>query len=261
MTPRKDDVASFSGAYALDALDDLDRKLFEKHLAESEETRNELTELSDTAVLLGLAVEPVSPPARLRANIMDALATTPQLAPLPVVEQVPEQFPSTAFPGAVERKAQVRWFARPAATLVAAAAAVALIFGGGALASTINQNTQQQAQADQLAAINGASDSQRVVADVSDGGSATLVWSSKLASSVLMVEGVTPLSSDQVYELWYIDSNGPRAAGTFTVGSSGTTWRVLDGKMGKGDTVGLTIEPAGGSSKPTTAPVVAIASA
>lgn len=256
MTPRKDDAASLSGAYVLDALDDIDRKRFEKHLVESEETRNELTELSDTAVLLGLAVAPVDPPAHLKANIMDALMSTPQLAPLPVVEAVPEQ-----FAGKAETKAQARWFTRPVTALAAAAAAVALIFGGGALATSINQNTQQQAQADQLAAINSASDSRRIVADVTGGGSATLVWSSTMASSALIMDGVAPLASGKVYELWYIDSSGARPAGTFTVGTSGSTWRVLTGKMGKGDTVGVTIEPAGGSTKPTTAPVVAITSA
>jgi hypothetical protein len=256
MTPRKDDAASLSGAYALDALDDVDRKRFEKHLAESEETRNELTELSDTAVLLGLAVAPVSPPAHLKASIMDALMSTPQLAPLPVVERLPEQ-----FAGKAEAQAAARWFTRPVTVLAAAAAAVALIFGGGALATTINQNTQQQAQADQLAAINSASDSRRIVADVTGGGSATLVWSSNLASSALIMDGISPLASDKVYELWYIDSTGARPAGTFTVGTTGSTWRVLTGKMGKGDTVGVTIEPASGSKAPTTAPIVAITSA
>lgn len=256
MTPRKNDAASLSGAYALDALDDVDRKRFEKHFAESEETRNELTELSDTAVLLGLAVAPVAPPAHLKANIMDALSTTSQLVPLPVVEQAPEQ-----FAGKAEARAQARWFTRPATALAAVAAAVALIFGGGALASSLNQNTQQQAQADKLAAINAASDSQRIVADVASGGSATLVWSAELKTSALIMDGLKPLPAGKVYELWYIDSTGARSAGFFAAGASGSTWRVLDGTMAKGDTVGVTVEPAGGSKKPTTAPVVAITSA
>ena len=37
--------------------------------------------------------------------------------------------------------------------------------------------------------------------------------------------------------------------------------RVLDGDMKAGDTVGVTVEPSGGSKTPTTTPIVAIASA
>jgi len=259
MTPRKDDAASLSGAYALDALDDIDRKRFEKHLVESEEMRNELTELSDTAVLLGLAVDPVDPPAHLKISIMAALESTLQLAPLPLVAPPsPERFAGNSAHGAAAAKAHARWFARPVTALAAAAAAIALIFGGGALAATINQKTDQQAQADQLAAINSASDSQRIAAVLGDGGSATLVWSAGLKSSALIMAGLKPLAADRVYQLWYIDSSGARPAGTFTVGSSGSTWRVLDGKMDDGDSVGVTIEPAGGSKVPTTPPLVAI---
>ncbi|CAN5188852.1 anti-sigma factor [soil metagenome] len=256
MTARKDDAASLSGAHALNALDGVDSARFEKHLRESEETRNEYTELSDTAVLLGLAVAPVDPPAHLKASIMAAVAGTPQLAAVPESGHTAE-----SFSGAAGRKAQARWFARPVVGLAAAAAAVALIFGGGVLASTINQNMQQQAQADQLAAINSASDSRRIAAPMTGGGSATLVWSHELARAALIMDGLPPLSADKVYELWFIDSTGARAAGMFTVGSSGSMWRVLDGKMAQGDTVGVTVEPAGGSTTPTTAPIVAIASA
>jgi anti-sigma-K factor RskA len=63
-----------------------------------------------------------------------------------------------------------------------------------------------------------------------------------------------------VYELWYIDSSGARAAGTFTT-DGGRTITVLQGTMAAGDTVGVTVEPAGGSVKPSTDPVIVIASA
>jgi hypothetical protein len=37
---------------------------------------------------------------------------------------------------------------------------------------------------------------------------------------------------------------------------SGTTWRILKGRFTPGDTVGVTVEPAGGSKQPTTAPIM-----
>ena len=47
-----DDVATLSGAYALNALSAEERAAFEAHLGESESLRHEVTELADTAVLL-----------------------------------------------------------------------------------------------------------------------------------------------------------------------------------------------------------------
>ncbi|MEP6482127.1 MAG: anti-sigma factor, partial [Rhodoglobus sp.] len=85
--------------------------------------------------------------------------------------------------------------------------------------------------------------------------------STGLRSAALIVDGLAELPADKVYELWYIDGSGARGAGTFTVGSAGSTWRVLDGTMRAGDTVGVTVEPAGGSKAPTTDPIVKIASA
>jgi len=258
MNARKDDAASLSGAYVLGALDEAEKARFEAHLAESEESRHELTELADTAVLLGMAVEPETPPASLKASIMAQLDSTPQLPRITEQQQLPDV---AEFSGPAAAKAQQRWFTRPANMLIAAAAAVVLVVGGGAVASSLLTNTEQQQAADQLAAINAADDSQRAAAEVAGGGTATLVWSEELGSAALMVDDLEPLPSSKVYELWYIDDNGARPAGTFSVGDSGSTWRVLDGQMAKGDSVGVTIEPAGGSPEPTTNPIVAITSA
>ena len=258
MTPRKHDVASLSGAYALNALDEGEKAAFEAHMAESEETRNEATELTDTAVLLGLAVDPETPPASLKASIMAQLATTPQLEREPAATT---SIPDARFSTPAQAKAQARWFARPVNAIVGVAAAVALIIGGGVAVNAISTNVTQQAEANQLAAIYAASDSQSVKATVAGGGDATLVWASSLKTSALIVEGMNALPADKVYELWYINDDGARPAGTFSIGADGKMWQVLDGTMGKGDAVGVTVEPQGGSSKPTTDPVLVIASA
>mgnify|MGYP000911767092 FL=1 len=73
--------------------------------------------------------------------------------------------------------------------------------------------------------------------------------------------GLAPLPADPTSEHWSINDAGARPAGTFGVAGSGSTWRVLDGTMKAGDTVGVTVEPRGGSDAPTTDPVVVISSA
>ena len=252
MTSDKE-LGNLSGSYALNGLDAADLAEFEAHLGQSPATRDEVTELTDTAVLLGLAVEPVQPSAGLKASIMDQLDAHPQL---PVAAAS-----SAAFASPAGRKAQARWFTRPVTALAAVAAAIALFVGGGVITTSLAQNSFAQQQADQLAAINSADDAQRASVDLADGGTATLVWSNSLLSSALIVDGLAPLPADRTYELWYINDAGARPAGTFGVAGSGSTWRVLDGTMKAGDTVGVTVEPRGGSDAPTTDPVVVIASA
>ena len=278
-----DDLATLSGAYALNALSAEEREAFEAHLGESESLRHEVTELADTAVLLGRAITPVAPPAELKASIMSLIASTPQLPTAPrlvAVETDATRSPvAWATPGAPgvsaasfaeptngatpsERKAQARWFTKPVMAIVAAAAAIGIIVGGGVLVNTVGDSQEQNQAADRLAAINAASDMQQAVSEVAGGGTATLVWSNDLQSSAMIVDGLATLPDGKVYELWYIDtSSQARPAGTFGVDSDGKTWRVLDGEMQAGDTVGVTVEPSGGSKAPTSTPIVAITSA
>jgi anti-sigma-K factor RskA len=278
---RDADAASLTGAYALNALTPDQRAAFEAELADSESLRHEATELADTAVLLGSAVDPVQPSPALKASIMDRIASMPQLPPLSSpAEQAPLQdAPSdaatapvapvtavpplearseaTSTPTAGERKAQTRWFTRPAVVLAGAAAVIGLVAGGGVLVNTVGEAQTRQVMADRLAEINAAADSQRAVSDVSGGGTATL----ELLLSALIVDGVDPLPEDKVYELWYIgEETGARPAGTFTIDGDGKVWSVLEGKMQAGDAVAVTVEPRGGSERPTGVPVVAIQS-
>ena len=272
--------ADLAGAYALHALDAEEAARYERYLASSEHARGEAAELNDTAVALGLATAPVQPSSALKSSLMAQLASTPQLAPLPAAPRtvtpiaqpaepvavppvaVPSVQPAEARTSASER-AQRRWFQRPAGYLVAAAAAVALFVGGTFAGQALYANPEQQFAAEQaasLAEINAAPDSQRATAATATGEEATLVWSGELGRSALIVEDLPALGSDEDYQLWYIGENGPVSAGTFDSDGSGPAWRVLDGTMAAGDTVGVTVEPSGGSDQPTTDPIVAIAS-
>ncbi|HEY4152985.1 MAG TPA: anti-sigma factor [Pseudolysinimonas sp.] len=251
------DLGLNSGAYVLNALSDAENAQFEHLLADSEETRAEVTELSDTAVELGLSVEPVDPPAGLRASILDKIAVTPQLtAKLQPAE--PHEIARPAGP--VERRARRTWYTRPVTALIAAAAAVALIFGGGIGVNAVIQSQQVSATAAQINQIQAAADYRRSTVKVSTGGTATLIWSASLQSSALMVQGIDKLPGDKTYELWYIGTQGPTSAGTFEADGSLQTV-LLKGELKAGDTVGVTIEPAGGSHSPTTNPIVVVATA
>jgi anti-sigma-K factor RskA len=273
----REELHLLSGAYALDALDGEEKTRFEAYLLTSEDARTEVASLSDTAVLIGLATDSVAPPADLKARLMAQIAVTPQLAPLPSVRPTLTAVPavttpqqdasaeairtaSLGTPTRASTTATARWFTRPASILVAAAAAVALFVGGNILGLSAGNESQQQAAA--ISAIVAASDSQQAKALVAGGGKATFVWSVSLRRSAVVIDKLPKLSSGKTYELWYIDKgSNATPAGIFNAASSGTTVRVLAGAMTAGDTLGITIEPNGGSKTPTTAPIVAVPSA
>jgi anti-sigma-K factor RskA len=236
------DLGVNSGAYVLHALSDSENAEFEQLLAESEQTRAEVTELADTAVELGLSVAPVEPPAALRASILDRIAVTPQDKPA----------------GPVEQRARRRWYARPTTGLIAAAAAVALIFGGVVGGNAVIQGQRASAIAAQITQIQAAPDSRQSTVRVSTGGTATLIWAASLKRSAIQVHGVDRLPGGKTYELWYIDASGATPAGTFD--ANGTSQSVvLTGAMKAGDSVGVTVEPSGGSTSPTSKPIVVFA--
>jgi anti-sigma factor RsiW len=82
MTAKHDpeDIHLLTGGYALDALDDLERTRFERHLLACESCLAEVTEFADVAAELGSGqVAPAPDP--LRASVFAAVAKTPQLVP------------------------------------------------------------------------------------------------------------------------------------------------------------------------------------
>ncbi|CAN5214980.1 anti-sigma factor [soil metagenome] len=275
MNPKRDsDLSALSGAYALDALAEPEKSDFEALMAESEQVRAEVTELVDTAVELGLSVTPEAPSADLRAKLMAQVAVTPQFAPLDAPE-APLRAPSEddgqihdvadadapVTVGKAEARAQARWYQRPMGTLLAAAAAIALIVGVGGVSSLVIQGQNDMSTASQVNEIQAAGDYQRASVDIKGGGTATLVWSLSLQRSALIVDGLKGLPAGSTYELWYINEHGSTPAGTFDVGDNGNHSVVLAGAMSVGDTVGVTVEPAGGSTKPSNNPIIVLKTA
>ncbi|MFC0680858.1 anti-sigma factor domain-containing protein [Lysobacter korlensis] len=261
---------NLSGAYVLNSLSEAERRAFEKRMSASDDLRNEVTELADTAVLLGLATEPVQPSPGLRASVLAAAAQLPQLprdpeAGVPDAEAATRsaepaaqrQAPApgrTAGGKGAEARAAVRWLSRPAGILTAAAAAMALLFAGVLIGGLLSGPTAEQQHAAAFAELNAAPDVQRMDTEVEGAGTVTLVVSQTLERSALVWEEMPELPEDRVYELWYL-TDRPVPAGLIDP-ESGPNFRVLDGPLPDEAQVGLTIEPDGGSDAPTTDPIL-----
>ncbi|WP_461030738.1 RskA family anti-sigma factor, partial [Streptomyces sparsus] len=71
------DLHTLTGAYALHALSDEERVVFERHLAACTSCAQEVRELAETAERLGRAVA-VPPPPELRQRVLRQIGTVRQ---------------------------------------------------------------------------------------------------------------------------------------------------------------------------------------
>ncbi len=235
------EVHTLIGAYALDALDDLERAGFERHVAACGPCRDEVAGLRRTAVRLADAAA-VPPPPRVREQVLAQVAVTPQVRE------------AVAPPGAEPR---VRTPGRRV-WLAAAAVLAAVSVGTGVTAWNEHEAAQRaQADAQRITGVLTDPSARQVQAPVAGGGRATLVVAGDRA--VLAGGGLPALPADRTYQLWVIRDKQITSAGLGPQGqdAAGTWSRPVDG-VSPGDLVAVSVEPAGGSKQPTTTPIVAI---
>ena len=73
-----------------------------------------------------------------------------------------------------------------------------------------------------------------------------------LREAVVSTTGMASLPSGRVYQVWVISPSGARSAGLL----HGTS--LLASAVARGDRIGITVEPAGGTARPTTNPVAVV---
>jgi anti-sigma-K factor RskA len=231
-------------AYALDALDDAQRSRFERHLGGCPACAEDVRRYTEVVTALAMAVA-AEPPPGLRDRVLAAATVTRQLPP-EVAER--RRLPSLPRSPWVPRLAM-------AGAVVGVAAAVALAV---VQVSTQDRLNTAQAENQAIAAVLAASDAQITSATSSVGGTATVVLSYSERKIVFTSSGLPALPSSEVYELWLIGPVHARSAGLLSEASNGKTSPVLASGLQTDDKVGVTVEPAGGTSSPTTTPILAM---
>ncbi len=213
-------VDELIAAHALHALAPAEERQVEQHVAQCGQCRDRLRELEALAATLAYAAPAASPPPELRDRVMAAIG--------PVVAAPVAQPRRRSAPG---------WWPRFSLVAVPALAAAVLALG----VWNLSLRGQVTDQGHELA--HG-----RVVALAGVGNA--LVSPSGV---VKLYVRAAPAPSGKTYEAWVIDGGTAYPAGTFA--SSGTV--KLTREASRGDTIAVTVEPAGGSSKPTTTPIAA----
>jgi anti-sigma-K factor RskA len=237
------DPHGLSGAYALDALTGPELDQFEHHLHRCPPCENEIRGFRETATRLALAVA-ASPPLALRERVLTAASVTRQLPP--EVRDMPQA-----------RPARGPWLPRLGVAVAAAAVAVAVALG------VIQSSTRQQldharAENASVAAVLAAPDARLAVRPTTAGGRATVVASQSRHALIISTAGLPALSGGKVYELWFVAGQTARRAGLLPAPAAGRTAPLLASGLTPGDVVALTVEPAGGTSHPTTKPIVVV---
>ena len=154
----------------------------------------------------------------------------------------------------------MRGFAAVAASLgLAAAATPPSALKGRVLADVAALDAARSADAE-IAAVLSAADARIASAATSAGGTATVVASRRGGTVVFTSSGMPALPPSSVYELWFIGSAGVRPAGLVPTPdrAGAAAVLVLASGLSSDDAVGVTVEPAGGTSAPTTTPIVVL---
>lgn len=205
-------------------------------------------DVRETMAVAGHSVY-VPPPADLRSRILDAVGTTEQVAPDAIgadpdvesnsdipVESESREFDRTRYEGTVVPLAgrSRRWRLGAAAAI----AVVAVGIGGGVvLEQTASPTTEE------IAATS-------IQASVTGGGTMTVTHTPGDPTATVAMAGVSDPPAGSVYQVWLIDG-GPVSVGVMTENPQSVP---VDGA----EALSITVEPTGGSTSPTSAPIARV---
>ena len=229
-------IHQLTAGYALDALDPEQRREYEAHLSTCAHCQDELASFWETTEALAVAASGPEPSPELRERILAEVRTEP---------------PQVVVPFEPRR--------RRAVPVLAAAAAIAAVvaLGVGVWASDLSsQLDETRAALDRARGCPGPRRS-RCTIGLAAGGRGPAGGESAGRRCSFCTASTAP--AGKTYEMWIVpggDITSANRAGLFS-GRVGSEIERLDGTVGVGDVVAVTIETAGGVDAPTTAPIIA----
>lgn len=229
MTSPQNDLLSLAAPYALHALShaeaaDIDRQLSDAPPDLAEAFLAEVRAVRETMAALASATA-VEPPAELRDSVLRQIAED-------TVRTLPTRSASR----------------RRTAAVLGAAAAVVIGLGALAVGYTLRP-APAPSTAEQVFA---APDVRTVSGEIPGGGTATVVFSREQNSGVLVMNNVAPPQPGTVYQMWLVDADGSHSAGTMDAEAVAPSTTAVLPDLGSSRALAFTVEPPGGSTRPTT---------
>jgi anti-sigma-K factor RskA len=227
-------IHELTAAYALDALDDEERREYESHLADCEACQEELASFAGVTEALAVAASGPAPRPELRDRVLSAARAEPQTV-VPLESRRRRAFPVVA-----------------AVAAVAAIAALAIGLYASQLRGDLDDARLALEQQRQAAAVIADPDARTIA--LSNGQGRLVVDESGRAALVLRDMGPAP--AGKTYEVWVVEGGNAVPAGLFP-GEDDVDLVAVDGEVGEGAIVAVTIENKGGAEMPNLPPVVA----
>ncbi len=222
-------------AYALGALSEEERREVEDYLGKHPELHAEMDDLESTANLLALAPQEHEPSPKLRHDLLHRISSSSGATSAAV--------PST-------RQATLSRLFGPGG--LAAAAALALVtigmFAWNASLQEENQTLQGELEGQQKSyALQSTGAAREVRGEVVRLGD---------EQAVLVADNLPSAPEGKIYEAWILREDVPEPAGLFEPNNAGAAAAPLEGSIEGADAVAVTVEPSGGSSSPTSDPLM-----
>lgn len=213
-------------AYALGCLSETEVQAVERHLAVCADCRAEAASLREAAAQLAMIAPQVQPPVRVKQALLARVH--------------PESAPARKNPWTILlRTPGLGWGAAALALIVV------LLVGNLLLLNQVRTLTQDSAANFHIVALQGA--------DPAETARGVMIVTASGYYGTLVVDGLPDLGAKQQYQLWLILDGQRTSGGVFSVDTWGYGAMVIDAPLPL-DTYtdfGVTIEPAGGSPRPT----------
>jgi len=229
-------VIDWLPAYVLDALTDDEMDQVAEHLADCQTCQAELARIQQVADELPLAVAQTTPPPDVKVKLMKAIHT----------RQVNRSASSQPI-SLGQRLANLLRTRLPALGL---AFVVVMVLGNLLLWRQININNQQTSTPMRAYALANTQNS--------PGSVGTLIMDPNGKYGTLVVDNLATLDPGKQYQVWLIKGAERTSGGVFSVNPDGYgSLEILAPQpLVQYESIGITIEPAGGSPSPTGAKVL-----
>lgn len=228
-------IHELTAGYALDALDPDERSAYEAHLEGCEHCQQELASFWTTTEALAVAASGPEPSAALRERILGDIRAEPLQNVVPLE---PRRRRVAPVLGAV--------------AAVAAVVALAIGLWASSVSSELDETRSALARQQEASEVLADPDARSV--ELAEGEGRLVIEPD--GQAVLIVDGLGPAPPGKTYELWIAATGeAPVPAGLFP-GQDGREIALVDGTVGEGEVVLVTVEPAGGVDAPTSEPIV-----
>ena len=266
----KEQVKELFPAYALGVLSNAEAGQVEDFLATNSQCRQEVSIWQELIAELAFAAEPQTPPARLRAQLLEQIRQLngPESFPRParvssnVVPMPPRQSLRQVPPANIVAPAISRWWL----SLAAAVAVVALL---SALFTVWRKNQSLQGENRQLAQqlqtlADELAQRQNLLGpdgrsfflqgtQIAPKASANLSYNVKSGAASLEIKELPPAPAGKSYQIWFSNGRQTVPGTTFNTDPQGVAHLILqipDNGLHP-DTIAVTLEPQYGATAPT----------